>query len=149
MTSTAPKSSPRVRPSRNLSLAAKHRQIGREIVVKVLINLGIIAAGLVALSQLLPYYLTQREKLTNLEAAHKEAQARVNQLQTSYHQDNQPQALERIAQEEANLIRPNQRRIVWVKPGVTANSEPVSLSSPAASSPGPSPSPTAQPENSP
>ncbi|AFY61500.1 hypothetical protein [Synechococcus sp. PCC 6312] len=130
MTATAPKPSPPVRPKRNLSLAAKHRQIGREIIVKVLINLGIVTAGLVALTQLLPYYLAQREKLTNLEAAQKEAQARVNELKVHYQQDNQPQAIERIAQEDANLIRPNQRRIVWVKPGVAAHSDPAPLNSP-------------------
>lgn len=132
MTATAPKSLPRVRPKRNPSLAAKHRQIGREIIVKVLLNLGILTAGLVALTQLVPYYLSQREKLTNLEAAQKEAQAHVNQLNANYQQDSQPQALERIAQEEANLIRPHQRRIVWVKPGVTANSQPVPMASPSA-----------------
>lgn len=131
MTAPAPKSASPVRSKRNLSLTAKHRHIGREFTIKVLINGGIIAAGLVALSQLVPYYLSQREKLTNLEAAQKEAQARVNQLKANYQQDSQPQALERIAQEEANLIRPNQRRIVWVKPGVAANSEPVPITSPS------------------
>ncbi len=123
------------RPTRNLTAAAKHRRIAREIVIKVLVNLGIIGGGLVALSQLLPYYFSQQEKLAALETAEKAAQTRVEQLKTELHQDRQPQAIERIAQEEANLIRPDQRRIVWVKPGVSAHSQPDSQPNPQPAQP--------------
>jgi hypothetical protein len=116
MTAPAPKFSSPNRKTLNLSQAAKYRQMGREMMVKVLVNLGIIAGGLVALSQLCPYYLAQKEKLTGLKDAAQEAQARVNQLKANQKQDSAPQSIERIAQEDANLIRPDQRRIVWVKP---------------------------------
>ncbi len=121
---SAPRASQRIRSARGLTPAAQQRRIAREILTKVLVNLGLVGGGLVALMQLLPYYFSQQEKLTALEQAEKAAQARVTQLQQELKQDRHPQAQERIAQEDANLIRPDQRRIVWVKPGVSANSQP-------------------------
>jgi hypothetical protein len=46
----------------------------------------------------------------------KQTKQRVNDLQVTYKLNSDPKQLQRIAQEQGNLIATNQRRIVWLKP---------------------------------
>jgi cell division protein FtsB len=80
------------------------------------ITLGVSISAITGLSRLVPYAVAQQAKLQTLQAEVKATRARVQQLQTEYKQDLNPEAKERIAQQEGNLLHRNQRRIVWLAP---------------------------------
>ncbi|MFN4279362.1 hypothetical protein [Thermosynechococcus sp.] len=90
--------------------------IAWEAAAKITVNLVLLAFGLGAIAKLVPYQLTQLQKLHALEAEVAQLEARVQELQRELERDRRPQARQRIAQEEANLIAANQRRIIWVQP---------------------------------
>lgn len=90
--------------------------IAWEAGAKIAVNLILLAFALGAIAKLVPYQLSQLQKLHALEAEVAQLAARVKELQLEQERDRQPQARQRIAQEEANLIAANQRRIIWIKP---------------------------------
>lgn len=90
--------------------------IAWEAGAKIAVNLILLAFALGAIAKLVPYQLSQLQKLHALEAEVAQLEARVKELQLEQERDRQPQARQRIAQEEANLIAANQRRIIWVQP---------------------------------
>ncbi|URR35310.1 hypothetical protein NBE99_11800 [Thermosynechococcus sp. HN-54] len=96
--------------------ARKIPAIAWEASAKIAVNLLLLAFALGAIAKLVPYQLSQLQKLHALEAEVTKLEERVKALQREQERDRQPQARQRIAQEEANLIAANQRRIIWVQP---------------------------------
>lgn len=90
--------------------------IAWEAGAKITVNLVLLAFALGAIAKLVPYQRSQLQKLHALEAEVGQLEARVKELQLKQERDRQPQARQRIAKEEANLIAANQRRIIWVHP---------------------------------
>ncbi|BAC07751.1 hypothetical protein [Thermosynechococcus vestitus] len=97
--------------------------IAWEAAAKIAVHLVLLVFGLGAIAKLVPYQRSQLQKLHALEAEVAQLEARVKELQREQERDRQPQARRRIAQEEANLIGANQRRIIWVQPN-TSKQEP-------------------------
>lgn len=89
-----------------------------EVSAKIGVNTLLLIFAAAGIAKILPYQLSQQQKLSALKAEVRQLEQRVMQLQREQERDRQPQAWRRIAQEEANLIPANQRRIIWVKPEV-------------------------------
>ncbi len=87
-----------------------------EVLAKIGVNMVLLTFAVGAIAKIVPHQLSQLEKLSALEAEVQELKQRVNQLKQEQERDRQPQARQRIAQEEANLIAANQRRIIWLQP---------------------------------
>ncbi|XFA73164.1 hypothetical protein RYO59_001402 [Thermosynechococcaceae cyanobacterium Okahandja] len=90
-----------------------------EAAAKIGVNTVLLTFALVAIAKIIPQHLSQLEKLHALEAEVQQLEQRVTQLKLEQERDRQPQARRRIAQEDANLIAANQRRIIWLKPEAT------------------------------
>ncbi|WP_448525537.1 slr1601 family putative cell division protein [Parathermosynechococcus lividus] len=90
-----------------------------EGLAKIGVNILLLTFGVAAIAKIVPHQLSQLQKLTALEAEVHQLEQRVTQLKQEQQRDLQPQAWRRIAQEEANLIAANQRRIIWVQPDTT------------------------------
>ncbi len=102
-----------------LSQLSKISPAAWEAVAKIGVNTLLLIFGILAIAKMIPHQLSQLQKLSALEAEVSRLEQRVNQLKLEQERDRQPQARQRIAQEEANLIAANQRRIIWVKPEAT------------------------------
>jgi hypothetical protein len=92
-----------------------HRAIAIETTLKLSINLAIAGIAISALTQLVPYYLSGRDKLTQLEAEVERTEVRVRQLRTQFSYYFDPQQAKTIMQQESNLTDPTQKRIVFVE----------------------------------
>ncbi|MDG2990790.1 hypothetical protein L3556_07580 [Candidatus Synechococcus calcipolaris G9] len=90
-----------------------------EVLAKIVVHSGLIVFGLMAVGKILPYQIAQSQKLEAMEGEVAQMQQRVNQLRADYELDSQPQANQRIAQEEGNMIGTNQRRVIWIDPEAT------------------------------
>lgn len=87
-----------------------------EASTKLGVNLLLAAIAVSALAQLLPYQLTQREKLQEMQAEVNLTSQRINQLEVQYKRSSQPQEVKRIVQEQSNLIDASNHKVVWIQP---------------------------------
>jgi hypothetical protein len=114
-----PKSSQNARstqsPKRS-SLQRTHRAIAIETTLKLSINLAISGIAISAMTQLIPYYQSGREKLAQLEAEVGRTETRVGQLRVQFNYYFDPRQAKTIMQQESNLTDPTQKRIVFVEP---------------------------------
>ncbi|NJN75028.1 MAG: hypothetical protein HC796_00625 [Synechococcaceae cyanobacterium RL_1_2] len=90
--------------------------IAVEIFIKVSVNVVLSAAAITALSQLIPYQLSQKTKLQELELETAETQARVSQLQKEFEFNTDPSQAQRVMQEYSTRVNPNQVKVVFVEP---------------------------------
>lgn len=96
-------------------LQKTHRAIAIETTLKLSINLAIAGIAISALTQLVPYYLSGRDKLAQLETEVEQTEARVRQLRNKFSYYFDPQQAKTIMQHESNLTDPTQQRIVFVE----------------------------------
>lgn len=104
-------------------LRRTHRALGIETTVKLGINLAIAGISISALTQLVPYYLSGREKLGQLEAEVERTENHVRELRTQFSYYFDPQQAKSIMQQESNLTDPTQKRVVFVKPQTPSSAE--------------------------
>lgn len=111
-------SKPPVRPVEP-RLARKHKRRRQSHVAVAVQSSAIIAANVVlsvvavsAIVKLVPNYLTQQQKLEQIQTAVASAQGRVKTSQTKFERYFDPQQTQAIAQEQSNRFRPGQRPIV-------------------------------------
>lgn len=100
-----------------------HRALGIETTVKLGINLAIAGISISALTQLVPYYLSGREKLGKLEAEVERTEHHVRELRAQFSYYFDPQQAKSIMQQESNLTDPTQKRVVFVEPQTASQSE--------------------------
>lgn len=124
--STLPPTRESPAPATRSSRHADHRSQAIESLAMAGVNLFLVGIAVVSLVQLLPQAFLDKAKLNALQTELKQTQQRVSELQANYQRDSDPQQFNRIAQEENNLIAPNQRRVVWLQrnPGDSALSQP-------------------------
>jgi uncharacterized membrane protein (DUF106 family) len=72
-------------------------------------------AAIAALVKLLPYQLTQQEKLREVRMEVQSTQERVNELRNNFSRNFDPNQTRKVMQEQSPRVDPNQRRIFWVK----------------------------------
>ena len=73
-------------------------------------------AAIAALTQLLPYNMSQQEKLTELREELDITQVRVTHLQKEFSRHFDPKQAETIMQEQSHRVDPKQRRVVVLDP---------------------------------
>jgi hypothetical protein len=104
-----------IKPTTIGYLPRTHRAIAIETTLKLSINLALSGIAISALTQLVPYYLSGRDKLAQLEAEVEQTEVRVRQLRTQFSYYFDPQQAKTIMQQESNLTDPTQKRIVFVE----------------------------------
>ena len=109
---------PRVRRQsrRNLEQA-----IVAETGVKLAVNVVLGIAAVTALAKLIPYNLSQRQDLDQLQSVVQEVEVRVSALQSDLDRQFDPQQARSIMQEQSFRVDPNQRQIVWMTQGQAAS----------------------------
>jgi hypothetical protein len=87
-----------------------------EVAAQLGVNLVLGGFAAVSLIHLIPYQFKQQAKLQTLQAEVKSTQSRVERLQAQYQSSLNPQTVSQIVEQQNNLIRTNQRKVVWVEP---------------------------------
>ena len=79
---------------------------------KLTINVLLSAVAVSALVKLVPYYLSQQEKLQEIQTEIKLTEERVNSLRTDFNRYFDPQQAKSIMQEQSNRVDPGQRPVI-------------------------------------
>ena len=77
-------------------------------------NAVLISTALVTLAQLVPYQLTQREKLKEISREESQVAQSLQDLQETYKRSQSPETAQRIAQEQGSLMRADQLKVFQV-----------------------------------
>lgn len=93
---------------------ASHRGVTAEVSTKVVVNVCLVAVSSVALVKLIPNTLRQQAQLEELQAEVTYLNQDVEQLRIEFNAYFDTTQTERLAQEEGQLLKPNQRRVVWM-----------------------------------
>jgi hypothetical protein len=115
--------SPTKRPARKLSLNAEtltkdhpHGQFW-ESGVMLGMNILLMGTAIVTLAHLIPYQMTQQAKLQELRSEESNMAQNLEDLRQEYEQSKSPEVAQRIAQEQGNLMRANQKRVFLIPAG--------------------------------
>jgi cell division protein FtsB len=114
-----PPSDSKPRPSAVRSrrpVRATHRAITVEVGIKITVNLCLVAASGVALTRLIPHTLRQQTQLQALQAEVTYLDRQVADLRLEFNAYFDAAQIERLAQEDGQWLKPNQRRVVWTRP---------------------------------
>jgi len=87
-----------------------------ETSVKLAVNLVVSAIAITILARTLPYQLAQQERLRDMRSQVQRAEIQVGQLQANFSGYFDPAQESNAIQSQLNYIKPQQRRIIWVKP---------------------------------
>ena len=94
--------------------ANPHREVTREISLKLVLSWIIALSAIASLCRLLPYHLTQKAKLKELRVQVQETDARVSKLREQLNHNFDPQKTQSLMEEYSSLTAPNQSRIYWL-----------------------------------
>ena len=100
------------RPSRKRS--NPYRGVTAEITLKLILSWAIAISAIASLFRLLPYHLTQQEKLKELKIQVEETDARVTKLREQLNHNFDPQQTQSLMEQYSTLTAPNQSRIYWL-----------------------------------
>ena len=116
-TKNIPSPSKPFRPKRNKSRTSSrlrvHQQIELEVKIKLLVNGLLSIVSIVAIAKLVPYQLSQLEKLEDIRAKTAALEAEIQQLRQDFSRNFDAHQTRKIMQEQSPFIAPNQRRIYW------------------------------------
>ena len=101
------------RPKRHLRQRS-YQLMSLETSAKIAVNLAISAAAVSALMQLVPYHLTQQNKLREVRTEVKLMEERVETLQTEFKRNFDPHQAHSIRQQQAYRFDPQQLPVVFV-----------------------------------
>jgi hypothetical protein len=77
-------------------------------------NAVLISTAVVTLANLVPYQLTQREKLKEISREESQVAQNLQTLQETYKRSQSPETAQRIAQEQGSLMKANQLKVFQV-----------------------------------
>lgn len=77
-------------------------------------NAVLISTAIVTLANLVPYQLTQREKLEEISREESQVAQSLQELQETYKRSQSPETAQRIAQEQGSLMRADQLKVFQV-----------------------------------
>jgi hypothetical protein len=80
------------------------------------VNTVLISTAIVTLSHLVPHQLTQHAKLKQIRAEQSSLAQDIQTLQQNYEQNMSPEAAQRVAQQQGNLMPANQVNVVLTHP---------------------------------
>jgi hypothetical protein len=107
-----PPESPRSRRTQQPRRKPRSRVLAAEALVKLGVNALISTAAIAALTQLVPYSVSQHQKLQEIQAEVKTADTRVNRLKARFANLFDPHQTSTVVQDQANRIPPDSRTIV-------------------------------------
>ncbi len=90
-----------------------HQAIATEVSTKLIVNLVLAIAAGTALVKLLPYNLSQREHLRELQTEVATVEERVERLRNDFDRNFDPKQTRSIMQEQSSRIDASQRQVVW------------------------------------
>lgn len=93
-----------------------YRSTTTELVVKLSINLAIVAAAATALIKLIPYNLSQQTKLQDINSEVEILEDQVDSLRSDFSRYFDPQQTKSVMQEESSRVDLGQLRVVWTEP---------------------------------
>ncbi|MCG5057989.1 MAG: hypothetical protein KA714_08295 [Limnoraphis sp. WC205] len=93
----------------------RHRAHAIEASVKLVTNVLLSACVVSALVQILPYYRSAEEKLSQIQSEVKLTRERVGSEQADFHRHFDPQQTASIMQEYSNRVAPGQRQVIWLE----------------------------------
>ncbi|KKD37181.1 MAG: hypothetical protein WAN66_28625 [Limnoraphis robusta] len=93
----------------------RHRAHAIEASVKLVTNVLLSACVVSALVQILPYYRSAEEKLSQIQSEVKLTRERVGAEQADFHRHFDPQQTASIMQEYSNRVAPGQRQVIWLE----------------------------------
>jgi outer membrane murein-binding lipoprotein Lpp len=85
-----------------------------ETTAKLTANVVLSAVAIAGLVKLLPYQLSQQEKLQEIQTEVQQTETRVNRLRTDFNRYFDPQQATIIMQEQSNRVAPGQRQVILV-----------------------------------
>jgi hypothetical protein len=115
--------SPTKRPARKLSLNAETltkdypRAQFWESGVMLGMNILLMGTAIVTLAHLIPNQMTQQAKLQELRSEESNMAQNLENLKQEYERSKSPEVAQRIAQEQGNLMRANQKRVFLIPAG--------------------------------
>jgi hypothetical protein len=115
--------SPTKRPARKLSLNAETltkdhpRAQFWESGVMLGMNILLMGTAVVTLTHLIPHQMTQQAKLQELRSEESNMAKSLQDLKQEYERSKSPEVAQRIAQEQGNLMRVNQKRVFLIPAG--------------------------------
>jgi len=105
------KASRKSRPLRRHS----YQGFAAETTAKLVVNVVLSSAAIAALTQLLPYHLSQRAKLQEIRSEVKRTEKRVDRLHSDFSRHFDPQKAKTVMQEQSYRVDPTQRSVFLVK----------------------------------
>ncbi|HEY9749846.1 MAG TPA: hypothetical protein V6C63_14270 [Allocoleopsis sp.] len=84
-----------------------------ETTFKLAVNITLSVAAASTLMRILPYQLSQQEKLQEIRAEVNVTEGRVNRLRDNFSHHFDPQQTKTIMQEQSNRVDPKQLQVVW------------------------------------
>jgi outer membrane murein-binding lipoprotein Lpp len=98
-----------------------HHALLVETTIKLTVNLVLAATAVSTLLHLIPYNQKHQADLQRLQTEVKEANAKVDVLQSDFDRHFDPQQAFNIMQEQNIRFNPQQRQVVWLNPEVKTN----------------------------
>ncbi|MBN8564658.1 MAG: hypothetical protein J0L70_29440 [Leptolyngbya sp. UWPOB_LEPTO1] len=102
----------RSRAQQPLRRQVRSRVLAAEALIKLSVNALISTAAIAALTQLIPYGVTQQAKLKEIQTEVKTADTRVSRLKAAFNRNFDPHQASKVAQEQANVMPPDSRMVV-------------------------------------
>jgi cell division protein FtsB len=84
------------------------------------VNTVLISTAIVTLAHLVPHQLTQHAKLRQIRAEESSLSQDIQQLKQNYEQNLSPEAAQRVAQQQGNLMPADQVTVVLTNPASKA-----------------------------
>jgi|SRR6478672_1137177 len=92
----------------------RYQAIAGETTAKLVVNGVLSIAAIAALVQLLPFHLSQRAKLQEIQGEVQRTETRVSQLRSNLNRYFDPQQSRSLMQEQSHRVDPTQRQVIWV-----------------------------------
>jgi hypothetical protein len=80
------------------------------------VNAVLIGTAIITLTHLVPYQLRQHDKLKEIRAEESSLSQNIQALEQSYEQNKSPEAAQRVAQQQGNLMPPNHMNVILTEP---------------------------------
>jgi hypothetical protein len=80
------------------------------------VNAVLIGTAIITLTHLVPYQLRQHDKLKEIRAEESSLSQNIQALEQSYEQNKSPEAAQRVAQQQGNLMPLNHMNVILTEP---------------------------------
>ena len=89
-------------------------KLGLELSIKIIINGLLSFVAFTALIKLLPYHISQQQKLAEIRLEVEETEARVKKLRQSFTENFDPRQTKKVMQKNSHRVDPHQRPIFFI-----------------------------------